>query len=158
MMTCCMCQEQAIVTFGLTKDGAKRFAVGYRTYYAYGRRSVLLAFCDRHLEEAATTWPGLALNPVQPVHRARARGRLAIERVKRRLEDPAVQRRIATPERDRAIARAVGELRRQPGPRSLNQIMVEAAGRIGIDLKPSHDLTRAQLGSLLAFIRTMSSR
>jgi len=159
MIKCCLCDEHAIVTFGLTKDGAKRFAQGLKTYYAYGRRSVLLAFCDRHFEQASTTWPGLALNPVLPVHRHRLQGRRAIDRLKLRMEDPAVQRRIATPGRDREMGRALGELRRMRGrERSLTDVLAEAARKIGADITREKNLTRAQLGELLAVIRTLASR
>jgi hypothetical protein len=159
MMKCCQCEQRAIVTFGFTKAGAKQYCQGLKTYYAYGQRSVLLAFCERHFELASTTWPGLAFNPVLPVHRYRAQGRLAIDRMKKRMEDPAIQRRIAVPGRERAIGRAIGEIRRgRSRERSLTDVMTEAARTIGIELKPGKDLTRAQLGELLAFIRTIASR
>jgi hypothetical protein len=64
---------------------------------------------------------------------------------------------LAWPARDRAIARAVNDMRRGR-ERSLTDIMAEAAKQIGIDLKPGRNLTRHQLGELLAVIRTMASR
>lgn len=159
MMKCCQCEERAIVTYGFTKAGAKQYCQGLKTYYAYGHRCVLLAFCERHFELASTTWPGLAFNPVLPVHRYRVQGRAVIDRMKKRMEDPAIQRRIAVPARDRTIVRALGEIRRGRGrERSLTDVMAEAAKRIGIDLKPGQNLTRNQLGELLAVIRTLASR
>jgi hypothetical protein len=156
-MKCCQCAERAIVTYGFTKAGAKHYCRGFKTYYATGHRSVLLAFCEQHFELASTTWPGLAFHPVLPVHRYRIQGRAAIDRMKKRMEDPGIQRRIAMPARDRAIARAVNDMRRGR-ERSLTDIMAEAAKQIGIDLKPGRNLTRHQLGELLAVIRTMASR
>ena len=159
MMKCCQCAERAIVTYGFTKAGAKQYCQGLKTYYATGHRSVLLAFCEQHFEVASTTWPGLAFHPVLPVHRYRIQGRAVIDRMKKRMEDPVIQRRIATPARDRAIVRAVSDMRRGRGrERSLTDIMAEAAKQIGIDLKPGQNLTRTQLGELLAVIRTLASR
>lgn len=157
MMKCCQCAERAIVTYGFTKAGAKQYCQGFKTYYATGHRSVLLPFCAAHFELASTTWPGLAFHPVLPVHRYRVQGRAAIDRMKKRMEDPGIQRQIATPVRDRAIARAVSDMRRG-SERSLTDIMAEAAKQIGIDLKPGQNLTRNQLGELLAVIRTLASR
>lgn len=157
MMKCCQCAERAIVTYGFTKAGAKQYCQGFKTYYATGHRSVLLAFCEQHFDLASTTWPGLAFNPVLPVHRYRVQGRAAIDRMKKRMEDPAIQRRVATPAHDRAVARAVSGMRRGR-ERSLTDIMAEAAKQIGVDLKSGRNLTRSQLGELLAVIRTMASR
>jgi hypothetical protein len=93
-MKCCVCDEPAVASFGIEPGAASRWPEAKRTYYAYGDRDTLLAFCPPHFESAALGWPGLIGNPVMPVHREARAGWAAIERVRRRLQDPAVRLQV----------------------------------------------------------------
>jgi hypothetical protein len=90
-MRCCVCEAPAVASFGIQQGSASRFPEARRTYYAYGDRDTLLTFCAGHFESAALGWPGLVANPVQPVHREAKAGWAVIERVRKRLRDPAVR-------------------------------------------------------------------
>src|SRR5437868_2669980 len=103
-MKCCMCDTDAVVSFGVTKAAAHRYKQAKRTYYAYGHRETLLVFCDPHFEEAALTWPGLASHPLQPVNRHKTKGMSAILRVRAKLEEPETRRRVLTLWREAGIA------------------------------------------------------
>ena len=89
-----MCEAEAVVSFGVTKEAARRYKQARRTYYAYGHRETLLVFCDSHFEEAALTWPGLASHPLQPVNRHKQKGISAIQRVRAKLEEPETRRQV----------------------------------------------------------------
>jgi hypothetical protein len=93
-MKCCVCDAPAVASFGIEPGAAARYPEAKRTYYAYGERETLLVFCAIHFELAALSWPGLIGNPVLPVHRAAAAGSAAIERVRKRLRDPAVRLKV----------------------------------------------------------------
>lgn len=93
-MKCCICDAEAVASFGIEQGTAGRFPEARRTYYAYGDRDTLLTFCIGHFEVAALSWPGLIGNPVQPVHRRAGEGLAAIERVRARLRDPAVRLQV----------------------------------------------------------------
>ena len=93
-MKCCVCDAPAVASFGVEPGAVARFPEAKRTYYAYGDRDTLLAFCALHFESAALSWPGLIGNPVQPVHRAAEAGWAAIEQVRKRLRDPAVRLKV----------------------------------------------------------------
>ena len=95
-----------MVSFGVTKDAARRYTQAKRTYYAYGHRETLLVFCEPHFEEAALTWPGLASHPLQAVNRYKAKGEGAIERIRVKLEDPETRRRVLTLWRQAGMAEA----------------------------------------------------
>jgi hypothetical protein len=118
-MKCCLCEADAVVSFGVTKEAAQRYKEAKRTYYAYGHRETLLVFCDPHFEEAALTWPGLASHPLQPVNRHKTKGLSAITRVRALLEDPETRRRVLMLWRAAGIAdagREAGESKRRRGP------------------------------------------
>jgi hypothetical protein len=93
-MKCCVCDAEAVASFGIEQGTAGRFPEARRTYYAYGDRDTLLTFCAGHFEVAALTWPGLIGNPVQPVHRRADAGAAAIERVRAQLRDQAVRLKV----------------------------------------------------------------
>jgi hypothetical protein len=93
-MKCCVCDAEAVASFGIGQGAAGRFPEARRTYCAYGDRDTLLTFCAGHFEVAALTWPGLIGNPVQPVHRKAEAGAAAIERVRARLRDQAVRLKV----------------------------------------------------------------
>lgn len=93
-MKCCVCDAEAVASFGIGQGTAARFPEARRTYYAYGDRDTLLTFCAGHFEVAALTWPGLIGNPVQPVHRRAEAGAAAIERVRALLRDQAVRLKV----------------------------------------------------------------
>jgi hypothetical protein len=103
-MKCCMCEADAVVSFGVTKEAADRYKQAKRTYYAYGHRETLLVFCEGHFEEAALTWPGLASHPLQPVNRHKFKGASAISRVRAKLEDPETRRQVMMLWRQAGIA------------------------------------------------------
>ena len=93
-MRWCVCEAPAVASFGIEQGAASRYPEARRTYYAYGNRDTLLTFCAEHFEPAALGWPGLIGNPVQPVHREAKAGWAAIERVRKRLRDPAVRLKV----------------------------------------------------------------
>jgi hypothetical protein len=93
-MRCCVCEAPAVASFGIQTGTADRYPEARRTYYAYGDRDTLLTFCAEHFEAAALSWPGLIGNPVLPVHREAKAGWTVIERVRKRLRDPAVRLRV----------------------------------------------------------------
>jgi hypothetical protein len=103
-MKCCLCEADAVVSFGITKEAARRYKEAKRTYYAYGHRETLLVFCDPHFEEAALTWPGLASHPLQPVNRHKVKGISAITRVRQLLEDPKTRQKVLMMWRQAGIA------------------------------------------------------
>ncbi len=89
-----MCEANAVVSFGVTKEAARRYKQAKRTYYAYGHRETLLVFCDEHFDEAVLTWPGLASHPLQPINRYKQAGVSAIVRVRAKLEEPQTRQRV----------------------------------------------------------------
>ena len=95
-MKCCVCDAPAVASFGVQSAAVIRYPDAKRTYYAYNEQEHdrLLVFCALHFESAALSWPGLIGNPVQPVHRAAEAGWAAIDKVRKRLQDPAVRLKV----------------------------------------------------------------
>lgn len=161
-MECCLCKAPAVMTYGFTERNRDEFCAGLRTYYAYGRCTVLLAFCAAHFEEATLTWPGLVGHPIQAVHRRVREAEEAKRRVKERLGDPWIRRQVmrAWEQHDRERKRRAGRPRPAPSAagRQALETMRAAGTRSGGARRPSGGpLDDAHASMILDFLRRLTT-
>lgn len=159
-MECCLCKAPAVMTYGFTERDRDEFCKGLRTYYAYGRCTVLLAFCADHFEEATLTWPGLVGHPIQAVHRRAREAEAVKERVKERLRDPWTRRQVmrAWERHDREKKRDSARSPAAAASAKRAQAMIRAANARGSGARRrSRMLDEEHASMVLSFLRGLRS-